>query len=531
MEPVLTAPIASTAKLQGKEADYYDYGTSSYNEIHLNNGEFLHNVGLRGQGMQIAMLDGGFFNYTNLRSFDSINQNEQVLATWDFVNRNASVVEDASHGMQCLSTIAANIPGQFVGKAPKASFYLYRTEDASQEYPIEEFNWVCGAERADSSGADVISSSVGYYDFDNAAFNYSYADMNGNTTLAARGADHAARKGLLVFNSAGNEGTNGWKYIATPADGDSVVAVGAVAITGAPAAFSSYGPSSDGQVKPDVAALGVGAIVQATNNTLGTNNGTSFACPIMAGMGTCLWQGFPEFNNMKIVQALRQAGSIADTPNDRIGYGIPNMKTAFKNLLTQFATSSASLSACNVTLNWTSKDISAMRYEIERKLTDETNYTRIATVNPPPGILLANHSYSFENTLVDIDPGSISYRIRQVIDTTTSSFADVYIDTAQVMLATACTTSVNEPTGTRVYMFPNPSSGNASVIVETVEAISKLNIVLFDMKGRSILRMERSKGTGKAIIELPAGGLPSGKYIIKVYDGKKHVGTTELLRL
>src|SRR5258706_15489568 len=160
-------------------SDFFDYGANSYREIHLQNGEFLHNIGLRGQGMQIAMLDAGFFNYTSLKAFDSVNINGQVLNTWDFVARESSVVEDNSHGMLCFSTIAANIPGQFVGKAPKANFYLFRTEDAVPEDPIEEHNWTCAAERADSCGADIISTSLGYSTFDNAVFNHTYNDMNG----------------------------------------------------------------------------------------------------------------------------------------------------------------------------------------------------------------------------------------------------------------------------------------------------------------------------------------------------------------
>src|SRR6185295_11454918 len=212
-------------------------------------GEFLHNIGLRGQGMQIAMLDAGYLSYTTLRSLDSVNQNGQILGTWDFVNRETSVTEDYLHGMQCLSTIVANIPGQFVGKAPKASFYLFRTEDVNSEYPIEEFNWVCGAERADSLGSDVISSSLGYNTFDNASFNHTYSQMNGNTALCTIGADLAAKKGMIVFNAAGNEGTNGWHYIIAPADGDSVVAVGAVNSSGSVGSFSSDGLSADGRIK------------------------------------------------------------------------------------------------------------------------------------------------------------------------------------------------------------------------------------------------------------------------------------------
>ena len=191
-------------RIEGINADYFNYGTASYNEIHLHNGEFLHNIGLRGQGMQIAMLDNGFNNYTVLKAFDSVNANAQVLGTWDFVAREQNVSNDGSHGMSCFSTIAANIPGQFIGKAPKANFWLYQTEDNASEYPIEEHNWVCGAERADSSGTDVISSSLGYSTFDNAALNYTYSNMDGNTTISARGADMAAKKGLLVFNAAGN---------------------------------------------------------------------------------------------------------------------------------------------------------------------------------------------------------------------------------------------------------------------------------------------------------------------------------------
>ena len=157
--------------------------------------------------------------------------------------------------MSCFSTIAANIPGQFVGKAPQANFWLYQTEDNSSEYPIEEFNWACGAEKADSSGADVISSSLGYSTFDNASLNHAYGDMNGNTTMAVIAADLAAKKGLLVFVSNGNFGASAWHYLSTPADGDSVIAVGAVNTNGVVGSFSSYGPSSDGQIKPDVAPL------------------------------------------------------------------------------------------------------------------------------------------------------------------------------------------------------------------------------------------------------------------------------------
>jgi len=515
--------------------DFFNYGAGSLAEINLHKGQFLHNIGLRGQGMVIAILDGGFFNYTTLDAMDSIILNNQVLDTWDFYSNNATVSDDHPHGMQCLSIIAANIPGQFIGKAPKANFMLYRTEDAIPEYPIEEFNMVCGMERADSAGADVISASLGYSEFDDASFNHTYAQMNGNSTIAAIGADLAAKKGILFVNAAGNEGNAPWHYIITPADGDSVLAVGAVNTSGAVGTFSSYGPSSDGQVKPDVASVGVGTIVQATNNTVATGNGTSFACPNMAGLSTILWQAFPEFNNMRIIRALREAGSIAATPNDRIGYGIPDLKAAFGKLLTEFATSSSTINGCSVFVNWTSKDVGAMKYEIERKGPGETNFSKVGELAPTTGVSLATHNYEFINTLATGASGSFSYRIRQIIDTAAATFTAVYVDTTIANLASSCVvTGVVNPGTINNYVVvrPNPSIGaSATLIIETTDAIQSMPILVYNMNGRLVQRLQESKGSGKKIIDLPVSKLPKGKYFINVFNKNKLIGTAEFIRL
>ena len=515
--------------------DFFNYGAGSLAEINLHKGQFLHNIGLRGQGMVIAILDGGFFNYTTLDAMDSIILNNQVLDTWDFYSNNATVSDDHPHGMQCLSIIAANIPGQFIGKAPKANFMLYRTEDAIPEYPIEEFNMVCGMERADSAGADVISASLGYSEFDDASFNHTYAQMNGNSTIAAIGADLAAKKGILFVNAAGNEGNVPWHYIITPADGDSVLAVGAVNTSGAVGTFSSYGPSSDGQVKPDVASVGVGTIVQATNNTVATGNGTSFACPNMAGLSTILWQAFPEFNNMRIIRALREAGSIAATPNDRIGYGIPDLKAAFGKLLTEFATSSSTINGCSVFVNWTSKDVGAMKYEIERKGPGETNFSKVGELAPTTGVSLATHNYEFINTLATGASGSFSYRIRQIIDTAAATFTAVYVDTTIANLASSCVvTGVVNPGTINNYVVvrPNPSIGaSATLIIETTDAIQSMPILVYNMNGRLVQRLQESKGSGKKIIDLPVSKLPKGKYFINVFNKNKLIGTAEFIRL
>ncbi len=311
--------------------DFYNYGNATQ-QIHMHEGEYLHNKGFHGEGMLLAILDAGFYHYLTLPAFDSARLNNQIAETYDFVDNQTSVDEDHPHGMQCFSIIAGNIPGQLVGSGPKATYYLYRTEDASNEALVEEQYWAAATERADSIGVDIISTSLGYNQFDNPTFNHTYADMNGNTTLIAKAADLAAKKGLIVVVAAGNEGTKAWHFIITPADADSVLAVGAVDASGTPAGFSSYGPSSDGQVKPGVASVGVATALSSTSGQIATGNGTSFATPNMAGLITCLWQAFPEFSNMQIIQAVIKSSSIYSSPDDRIGYGIPNFHLAYDDL-------------------------------------------------------------------------------------------------------------------------------------------------------------------------------------------------------
>jgi hypothetical protein len=526
-----TGVSSSTAqRVTEVTADYFNYGTSSFNEINLHKGQFLHDIGLRGQTMQIAMLDGGFFNYLTLDAMDSAVANGQILGTWDFVSNNSNVNDDHPHGMECLSTIVANIPGLFVGKAPKASFYLYRTEDTNSEFPIEEHNMICGMEKADSVGADVISASLGYFQFDDPSLNYTYAQMNGNTTISARGADLAAKKGILFFNAAGNEGNGSWHYIITPADADSVVAVGAVGINGFAGSFTSLGPSSDGQVKPDVASIGVSARIQGTGNTVVNGNGTSFACPNMAGLGTCLWQGFPEFNNMRIVKALREAGSRSANPNDSIGYGIPNMKKAFGDLLVEYATSSATLNTCNVTLNWTTKDVSSMAYEIERKTTDDLSFVKIADVPAVSGnTLLGNRAYQLTDQLSNVSAGTVQYRIKQIIDTSLAGLASEYIDTAMINLIVTCPSTV--PSDEKISVLPNPSSSITNLSIETTYAVQQMTIVIHDAKGSLVYKKQTSKGPGKTLVELPYQKFQAGKYFISVYNGNKKITSAEWVKL
>lgn len=525
-------PFAATTNFKAT-ADYYNYGLS-YSQIHIHNGEFLHNIGLRGQNMIIGMLDAGFQSYTTLKAFDSVNLNGQVLGTYDFVAREPSVVEDNAHGMQCFSVIAGNIPGQFVGTAPKASFYLFRTEDSGSEYPIEEHNWVVGAERVDSAGGDLISSSLGYSNgMSNSVFDHTYAEMNGNTTIAARGADMAARKGILVANSAGNDGGGSFNYISTPADGDSVMAVGAVAKDSSTAGFSSYGPSSDGQVKPDVASVGVATNVQTTSNTIGTSNGTSFSCPNIAGLAACLWQGFQEFNNMKILNALRQAGHKASAPDNRVGYGIPDVKKAVMNLLKEFSIANVTASSCRNTINWTSKDMADMRYEIERKLPGATTFTKIGD-QAGKGLVFGTNSYQFSDTLINVQAGTISYRIRQIIDATTATLTADYIDTVNVTLAASCVTTGINPVvtlGEEIVLQPNPAREKFTVKISTTYPVQNLLIRVSNTKGQIVCTERKTKGTGTSSFDFSTYQWASGKYYVSFYNNEKIIATKELIKL
>lgn len=517
-------------KESGITADFFNYGLSS-DQIHIHNGEFLHNIGLRGQNMVIGMLDGGFNNYLTLKAFDSARANGQILTVYDFVAKDSSVNEDHPHGMECFSIIAANIPGQFVGSAPKAGFHLFRTEDASGEYPVEEFNWVCGAERVDSIGGDVISSSVGYNTFDAplTAADHSYTDMNGNTTMAAIGADLAAKKGILVINSAGNEGADTWKYIVTPADGDSVMAVGAVSASGNVANFSSYGPSSDLQIKPDVASVGSGTTIQLSNNAIGSGSGTSFSCPNMAGLTSCLWQGFPEFNNMKIINALRQAGHKASNPDDRVGYGIPDVKKALMNLIKDFSSATISVSNCTTSLQWRSKDVSSMKYEIERMVPGQSSFIKIAEQNGTGTIFGTRPDYQYQDVLSGIAPGTITYRIRQVADTSVAGLTAAYIDTVTITLQATCI----DATLVDLTLYSNPSKDNQfTVRLTTPVSSSNILIRIFNSNGQLVNALNRTKLAGTAFFEnISLLKFSKGTYYVSVYDGNKLIGTKELIKL
>jgi serine protease AprX len=305
----------------------------SEHQVEMLNGHKLHEQGYQGEDMIIAVIDGGFYNADSLAGFFYLWQNGQVLGFRNFVDPSANFFwsNNGSHGTNVLSIMGGYLPGEFSGAAMQASYWLIQTEDTRNEYRIEEANWLAGAELADSAGADVINSSLGYSDrFTDPTQNYNYSDMDGKTTLVTRAASMAASKGMLVITSAGNAGNPGdpWQYIIAPSDGDSILGVAAVDAEGVRASFSSRGPSSDGRVKPDVAAQGQGTVLIRSNGLVSTGNGTSFSSPVMAGLATCLWQKHRDMTNYEIIKAIRRTASQYHSPDSLIGYGIPDLELA-----------------------------------------------------------------------------------------------------------------------------------------------------------------------------------------------------------
>ncbi len=284
----------------------------------------LHDFGYRGEGLTIAVLDAGFPGVNTISAFEHLFQNNQFVGVFDFVEKKANTFTSSSHGTAVLSTMAAYEPGKMIGTAYKANYLLLRTEDAASEHNIEEVNWLLAAEYADSAGADVINSSLGYSVFDAPSTSYTYEQMDGNTTIVSRAADMAAAVGMLVVVSAGNEGSKPWRYVTAPADADSVLTVGAIDSLGNIASFSSRGPSANGRFKPDVVAMGLNAYVINSAGNVVKSNGTSFSGPIMAGFATVLWQANIFRTNYELIELIRQTGDRFENPDNTYGYGIPN---------------------------------------------------------------------------------------------------------------------------------------------------------------------------------------------------------------
>jgi serine protease AprX len=330
----LNSMLRSTA-IQDKthieeETAIFIYGDTQ-NQVEMINADNLHVAGFTGEGMTIAVMDSGFPNVNTMGAFQRLRANGDLLDGYDFVNRNTDVYANtaSSHGTRVLSTMAGFVQDQYVGTAPDASYYLFLTEETGSENPVEESYWVEAAERADSLGVDMINTSLGYRLFDNANYNYTPADMNGQVAFISKGASIAVEKGILVVVSAGNSGATAWQTVGAPADSPAVLSIGGVDADGNYVSFSSQGGAAQvGYQKPDVVARAGAAYVIDQNNDTTQNNGTSFSGPILCGGIAALWQAIPNASPTAVIDFVRQSASQFMAPDDFLGYGIPDLDLA-----------------------------------------------------------------------------------------------------------------------------------------------------------------------------------------------------------
>lgn len=305
------------------------YG-NAYEQINMVQGDWLHQAGYKGEGMTIGVVDAGFKNANSIVAYSRAWSNNQILGTRDFVNPGGDVFGEHYHGSHVLSVMAAYQQDVFIGTAPDASYWLIRAEDSKSENLIESDNLVAAMEFLDSVGVDIITASLGYTEFDDSRMNFNKTtDLNGKTARASRAATMCIRKGMIYINSAGNLGDKPWKYISIPSDADSIFTIGAVNDQLEKSVFSSIGPSSDGRIKPTLAALGTSTNIINEEGLPSTNNGTSFSTPIISGLTACLWQAFPEMSNVEIMELIKKHASLYETPNNEIGYGIPDFYAAY----------------------------------------------------------------------------------------------------------------------------------------------------------------------------------------------------------
>lgn len=305
------------------------YGTSA-NQIQMLNGHLLHQANYTGTGKVIAVLDSGFINVNTASPFQRLFDNNLILGGYNYVSQSSDVYSLHNHGTMVLSCMGGYVENQLVGTAPDANYYLFVTEDVISENPVEESYWVEAAEEADRLGVDIITSSLGYYEYDNSLYSHNYEDFTGNNAFASRGANIAFSKGIIVLASAGNSGgsSSPLDRVGVPAEATNVLAIGAVQANEVYANFSSIGPSFDGRIKPDIMAQGQASVLANTSGNVVTASGTSFSCPITSGVVACLWQALPSLTNQQIVNLIKQSADKFTTPSAQYGYGIPDFQAA-----------------------------------------------------------------------------------------------------------------------------------------------------------------------------------------------------------
>jgi len=396
----LVGPALTPVQKSPEQDLSFNYGTAS-GQINQLKGTQLHNEGYRGKGIHIGVIDAGFTNVDINPCFDSLRLQGRLLGTKDIINPNSNIYAEDSHGAMVLSTMAGNLQGQYLGTAPEASYWLIRTEYVPTEYKVETDFWCSGIEFADSVGVNMVTSSLGYSQFDDHSMDFKYADMNGKVSRASRAATLASKKGIVVLVAAGNEGNAAWHYISSPADADGIISVGAVTSTGTPSYFSSFGPSSDGRIKPEICATGTSSALVDVSGSTTYGNGTSFATPIMAGMMACLLQKYKVSNQVlnitSLLNSVFRTGSLYANPTAQMGYGIPDFQKAEQNLLLLNSLNLTKKEKFDITYNSVSKTI---HISLVNNLISNESFIRIYSII---GKLLVNQPLNVTSTTIPVD--------------------------------------------------------------------------------------------------------------------------------
>lgn len=492
-----------------KNPNIYDYGTS-VTQLQQINVPAVHNLGFTGQGVTICVMDAGF-NRLSHEVFSNMN----IIAAYDFVNQDTGVGDSTdmgsgSHGTQTLSAIGGFKQGKLIGPAFNSNFILAKTENTDSETPIEEDNWIAALEWADSIGVDVTSTSLGYLDYDFPFVGYTWQNMDGNTARITIAADLAVKKGIVVLNSAGNEGFNSSRNtLIAPADGDSVIAVGAVNSDGTRSGFSSVGNTIDGRIKPDIMAMGSNVTLASpySNNGYTTGSGTSFSCPLAAGVAALILSFNPSLTPMQVRDVMRTTASRSQNPDRLYGWGIIDALAAINAALpVELISFSAGFLNNTVILKWTTAtETNSYGFSIERSR-DNHQFSEIAFV-PAAGNSASIRNYVF--TDYSVSSGQYIYRLKQIdLDGTINYSNEVEID------------AVNPNGFTLFQNYPNPFNPSTKIKYSVLND-SYVKMTLYDMLGNEISRLVEGQveaGTHEVTIstnQLPKS-LSSGMYLVSL---------------
>ncbi len=484
----------------------FNYGPS-FTQLNMMNVPAVHDMGYYGQGVTICSMDAGFNNLAH-EVFNSMN----IIATWDFVNGDPNVGDEGdmgsgSHGTQTLSAIGGFQEGELIGPAFGSSYILAKTENTDSETPVEEDNWIAALEWADSIGVDVTTTSLGYLDFDPPYQGYTWQDMDGNTALITIAADLAVGLGIVVVNSAGNQGFNSQhNTLMAPADGDSVIAVGAVNSSGQRSSFSSVGPTVDGRIKPDLMAMGSSVYVASPYSSTGytTSSGTSFSCPLLAGAVALLLSADSTLTPMEIQDMLKQTSSKSGNPDNLMGWGIINTLDAI-NLIpvpVELTLFTGEYSNGAVRLEWkTATETNNFGFEVQKRY-ENTSYEKVGFVEGN-GTTTNRITYNFEDA--NIESGRVYYRLKQI------DFNGDFEYSNEIMI------DIPELSSYQLFQnYPNPF--NPSTLIKySVPQQSKIVIALYDIIGNKIKTLyDGIQQAGVHQLTLNASDLPSGIYFVSM---------------